>query len=65
MSRRLTMRKISEVLRLNQCNLSKRAIAESVGVSPPTLKNTDCNLHRVSEEIQQSGRCGSGDPALG
>lgn len=39
MSRRLTMRKISEVLRLNQCNLSKRAIAESIGVSPSTVSD--------------------------
>ena len=33
------MRKISEVLRLNQCNLSKRAIAESIGVSPSTVSD--------------------------
>ena len=39
MSRRLTMRKISEVLRLNQCSLSKRAIADSVGVSPSTVSD--------------------------
>ena len=37
MSKRLPMRKISEVLRLTKDGLTQRKIAQSIGVSPTTL----------------------------
>ena len=37
MSKRLPMRKISEVLRLTKDGLTQREIAHSVGVSPTTV----------------------------
>ena len=37
MSKRLPMRKISEVLRLTKDGLTQREIAQSIGVSPTTV----------------------------